>query len=1847
MPSMLPTPDLSNNSALAALLEASRRELLDLGLRNPLLNFRTYEARGVTVTQEESIPVYDILVRQGKTMYFQGQPENTKKATSGEPEQGQPTLTLFPQALLATAAETKALDNASETEDDLAENVSSVSLTDNKLNTNETSKKLEKRLLNTYYTARTSIEEQGTNILYLALGMLTWFEAESSEKARQAPLVLVPVQLERGTVAERFKLRYSGAEIEGNLSLQAKLRDSFGLLLPLVEFNEDSQLSNYYATVSKAIQDIPRWQVEENNIALGFFSFGKFILWRDLDPSIWPSGATLLDHPSINSLLGPGKSFRDSRPDFALNDKTFLDNEPTVSNLHQVLDADSSQLLALVAVQEGRNLVIQGPPGTGKSQTIANLLAEAIGAGKKVLFVAEKMAALEVVKRRLDSLGLGEACLELHSRKANKKALHDELQRTRELGRPVNAPLVEDQIAQLPRYRNDLNSYAEAVNQRLGNSHRTAQQVAGELLKLREEADVTALPRINFANLAEWSDADAKRAHELAMTLQVLLQKAGMPQKLLFWGSMLDDSSMLASWQNQLMGQLQTAIAAVADLQTAAEMLAQLLYLPLPDEHLAAKALAPVGHYAHQEALVAHSGEALKATNTLQAAAQQLAELLHEPNPMTSSEAEALRQAALLAHREATAAHFGGSLEAVTALQNISRALAEVLHLDIPGDRIAAAALLPAARHTLLAPALLHANVANPAWAQPNTIITEGQPAATALTALRQTFDNILLPEAWAQQLVTERGNLVAYGDKWWRFLIGDYHRARQRLQQVWRGPLPKENSTVVEAIDAIHEVARHEQTLRDLAPLAGQLYGATWQGVQSNWAALGCIEGYLTLTHQRINQQQLPVALLTYLSGTSRSEEVTALAEALKKAWQQHSIALKTISEALLLKQVTAAGLSNELENQALSIQVSKLTAWIANTPLPDDIAARQAALELALPKYQAAVQRVVDVTQSNEASFFKPTGKFPAQPFAEQLAILTKWATDTPRPEIIADSLALLETALPKHTNALQAVVDFLHLNEERRFGLNERFLFQQFANQSATLTAWLANIPALRLVTEWNNKAAIVQAENMAELLALAESWEPAAQLLAATVRQTWLEFLLTLAYKKYPALRQFERAGHEETVGRFRQADSDSLSHNRIRVMQEHHQRLPNQYADGQMAILRKESSRRRNHLPLRKLMEQAGRAIQAIKPVFMMSPLSVANFLPPGALEFDLVVFDEASQMKPVDAFGAIARGKQLLVVGDSKQLPPSDFFTKAVAPLDADEDEENLNATADVESILDMCASRNMHTQPLRWHYRSLHESLIAVSNHLFYDDNLVVFPSPDNTPGALGLVYHHLANTSYGRSTTRNNLQEADAVADAVMRHARSTPQHTLGVVAFSTAQRQAIQDALELRRKQYPSLEAFFNSHPNEPFFVKNLENVQGDERDVIMISIGYGRDANGYFGMNFGPINREGGHRRLNVLITRAKRRCEVFTNITADDIDLSRSQSEGVAALKTFLNYAQHGYLNQNVATGRDMDSPFEDAVYRALTARGYTVRPQVGSQGFFIDLAVVDPNQPGRYIIGIECDGAMYHSARSARDRDRLRQTVLENVGRRLHRIWSTDWFRDPVHETDRAVAAIEEARHLATPNQVEEVETNEVAEVPIVDLEREKSVASGSTSAAEPYQMAQLPAAIRRQELHLHPTGRLAVWVTEVVDAESPIHIDEVTRRLASAVGATQVGTRIRNSVAEAIRLAGKMGTVRQQEDFLWNPNMPVAAVPLRDRSNLPPASRKLNFVAPEEIAAAVLIIVRESFAVEQEAVVLPAARILGFPRPSEEQKRIFVIATDKLIVDGLLRMNNGVLTPL
>jgi transcription elongation GreA/GreB family factor len=428
---------------------------------------------------------------------------------------------------------------------------------------------------------------------------------------------------------------------------------------------------------------------------------------------------------------------------------------------------------------------------------------------------------------------------------------------------------------------------------------------------------------------------------------------------------------------------------------------------------------------------------------------------------------------------------------------------------------------------------------------------------------------------------------------------------------------------------------------------------------------------------------------------------------------------------------------------------------------------------------------------------------------------------------------------------------------------------------------------------------------------------------------------------------------------------------------------------------------------------------------------MMGPLSVAQYLEQGKLTFDLIVMDEASQLRPEDALGAIARGRQLVVVGDPKQLPPTNFFDRLMED-DEDDADETSSVVEGVESILGICEHLYRPVRTLRWHYRSKHESLIAFSNSQFYDHRLVVFPSPYRRNRRLGVNYRYVKEGLY---KDRRNVPEAQRVVDAVLAHITSSPEESLGVVTLNQTQRQLIEDILDVQVRGNKAVSDYFEMHEKAgwPFFVKNLENVQGDERDVIFVSTTFGRPGPGEaIRQNFGPINRSDGWRRLNVLFTRARRRIDLFTSLQPNDIRLDEKASLGKKALQDYLTFASTGRLPGAPGTSseREADSEFEIAVADALRQRGYETEPQVGVAGYFLDLGVRHPERRSEYLAGIECDGVTYHSSLSARDRDRIRQEVLESLGwhGRIIRVWSTDWFSDPEAQTDRLVAFLERRR---------------------------------------------------------------------------------------------------------------------------------------------------------------------------------------------------------------------------
>jgi len=694
---------------------------------------------------------------------------------------------------------------------------------------------------------------------------------------------------------------------------------------------------------------------------------------------------------------------------------------------------------------------------------------------------------------------------------------------------------------------------------------------------------------------------------------------------------------------------------------------------------------------------------------------------------------------------------------------------------------------------------------------------------------------------------------------------------------------------------------------------------------------------------------------------------------------------------------------------------------------------------------------------------------------------------------------------------------------------------------------------------------------------------------------------------------------------------------------------------------QIGILRRELEKKRRARPLRRLFAEIPQVLQALKPCMLMSPVSVSTYLTPGTISFDVVVFDEASQLPPQEAIPSILRARQVVVAGDDKQLPPTSFFASSLF-LEEDEDDDQADGRP-LESLLSDCKAmvglfREAH---LRWHYRSRDERLIAFSNHQFYEGGLITFPTPGSPPDR-GVHLHFVSDGVWDRGKSRTNRPEARAVVEIIIRELEAHPERSMGVVALSVTQKEAIEDALEEKLADRPDLKARLyppddSPAAKEPFFIKSLENVQGDERDTIIISVGYARDPSGTLALNFGPINREGGWRRLNVLVTRAKYLTVLVTSLQSAQLRAVPESNRGATALREFIAYAERGArLAPEAArlTGAETND-FEDAIAAALRARGLLVDEQVGASSFRIDLAVRDPRDPNWYILGIECDGATYHSSRAARDRDLLRAEMLRGMGWRLYRIWSVDWFRNPEAEIDAAVEAVERAMRLGDPDAGVAVPnaTPAASDLPPAGLMPDAVLLPPAAVSAPvpppapagpqfppgiPYHRATGGYPNRSLLIDSDERHRLATEIIRIVDVEAPIHPEVVLERLKELHDVRRAGNNVRANFKTALAAALKTRRVsRDSAGFLWVPDRPIThfRVP-PDGTN----SCAIEYIPMEEMRLAVLHLVEAQFGLPKAELVRETARLFGFARTSADMTDYITNVVDDLIESGELRLS-------
>lgn len=562
-------------------------------------------------------------------------------------------------------------------------------------------------------------------------------------------------------------------------------------------------------------------------------------------------------------------------------------------------------------------------------------------------------------------------------------------------------------------------------------------------------------------------------------------------------------------------------------------------------------------------------------------------------------------------------------------------------------------------------------------------------------------------------------------------------------------------------------------------------------------------------------------------------------------------------------------------------------------------------------------------------------------------------------------------------------------------------------------------IANQTALQVWTEWCGLRGKARAHGLGPLVDAVEAGTLRPDDLARAFELAYARWWLPGAIDRDPVLRGFRSYRHEEILRDFRALDDHARSTAAIQVRRSLARDLPRPQEvprRSELGLLRHQMELQRPSRSIREMIAAMPETFGKLAPCLLMSPLSIAQYLPADQAPFDVVIFDEASQITTWDAIGSIARGRQTIIVGDPRQLPPTNFFGRSD---DGDDAPEIEIYERDLESILDEAKASGLPVMQLNWHYRSRHESLIAFSNWHYYQNRLITFPAPVTSDRAVWL--RHLPSGIYDRGKSRTNRAEADAIVhDACERMVEwldlpEDDRPTLGVITFNSQQQSLIENLFDEARRDNPELEWFFSEERIEPVIVRNLENVQGDERGVMMFSITYGPDHAGRITMSFGAVNHDGGERRLNVAVTRAREELIVYASITADKIDTSRTRALGVHHLKSFLDYAERGPVAlpaEDRGSVGSFDSPFEEAVATALGDDGWTVIPQIGVSGFRIDLGIVHPDRPGAFLAGIECDGATYHRAATARDRDKVREQVLRGLGWEILRVWSPDWWHD-------------------------------------------------------------------------------------------------------------------------------------------------------------------------------------------------------------------------------------------
>jgi very-short-patch-repair endonuclease len=1676
-------------------LERLKRKLLDLSRRNSLLNYKAGR-NSIRIVDELPAVISDYLVNKGKSMVLNPLPDPEPETEDIEVKPKNQNLPLITP--LGHDAENqkdvKAVNDGINTKHELptANSVDSEKKhIDNKLQTDLVSQVLERRCKKISAECRRSIEESGINIFFLAIGFLEWYEDDHSDVKNKAPLILIPVSIEktvldRETNCYRYVISYNEEDIETNLSLVEKLSINFNIILPSTE---DFTPEEYFDETSNAVSHRRRWRVAREAI-LGFFSFAKIRIYKDLCASDGGSGF-IASHPLVKQIIaGREREEKEFHVTGRVDDIDIDEYEKENAPLLLVREADSSQYSAVVdVVHNGKNLCIDGPPGTGKSQTITNIIANALCNDKSVLFVSEKKAALEVVRNRLNQHELGDYCLELHSQKTQKIKLYEGLGRRLAIGNVSNPSNLDIEIKRLEEEKDKLKKYYDILHEKPAATDDTIYEIFWKTDRWRSALN-TEPP--HFSLEAPHSITNGTISEVVRIVEDFVKLREELPDDIyLLWHGfepnvlVPGDDEEIRVWLEEIIKTFQTfdsfykefiethsfpesPFFSSADRLSAID--GKIVSVP-PD--------VPLAIY---QKLFDSNNTAL--VNELSTKVREYKELTKDASqifgeslpPIADLDGINLLVEKLRVNGLGELSVYGLQETHKMVVQPVSAALNELDYLLTEIKAFSAINVEKVCDFNIVnklsvvlsnspADLVIHAHPEHSLKYALQCLEKARAEDIRLKSRLRDISANIKVEKETRPQELDAIADGLQKGTSWFQKLFSSEYRDAKKKCLI-----------LLQDLHSFKKQKLLPQQIRELAILRSEEYnfaeeddarkvlGPLFKGTNTDWERLSKLVCWSqSLSGTLLSEGKAKLFLANFSENLEKSQRILArtseLVTAIKDGANKLGISF--------LDDSTFMNLKNDFTAKRILIEEAQQFFAELHTPTNCDFDTLSDGVQAAL-----AAKDVYENISSQDYKYSQVLGVL-YQGVETELSLLlaaTNWL-DTQSKALLGESHIewILEDKTGERVELLKELISkAIHFhgginNFKKRIGTKGSIDFSDWAEMqdghielSEIADLLRTKLDSVNYIMSWSEYNFTKQKFTEQKFEQLADVIE------AGTIKPNEAVFyaryiiyqnMAKEVIKRYPDLATFQRVSYENIRRRISTISEaiKKLSEKRICHILVN-KSIP--YGNGtgrkkdytDLCLIMNEVSKKKRHVPIRQLISRARDALIAMKPCFMMSPLSVAQYLGPG-LPFDLVVMDEASQLRLEDAIGAVARGKQLVVVGDPKQLPPSSFFQ--TDNIYTEVEEEEMTAAEDTESILDICQV-NFETRRLKWHYRSAHESLIAFSNKEFYDNELIVFPSPYQGTNSLGMNYHFIDGAKYAKG---KNRIEAQRVAMAVVDHFKKSPQLSLGVATFNTEQRDLINDELERIQKENRWLETAIKETEDteEPFFVKNLETVQGDERSVIMISITYGPDINtGIVNQRFGPINRDTGWRRLNVIATRAKQRIDLFTSMKGSDIKVHPGSSRGVIALRKYLDFAEKGILTDfGTVTGKEPDSDFEIAVMALLDRHGYKTVPQVGVAGFFIDIGVYNPYREKEFLCGIECDGATYHSTKSIKDRDVLRQQILKSKGWDIYRIWSTDWFKNRERERDRLLGHLEqlaEEFRLSRNEQLVEEESLEYGE---------------------------------------------------------------------------------------------------------------------------------------------------------------------------------------------------------